>query len=129
VITSIINHTVFRFLVVGAVNTFFSYAVYAGFLFAGLSYVVANFLALIAGIIFSFRTQGAFVFHNRDWRLFTRFAICWGFIYLANISVIKMIMMLGFDAYVAGAIAIPLMAAASYLIQKLIVFRTPNSQA
>src|SRR3954454_8664255 len=51
-----------RFLVVGSLNTLFSYAVYAVMLFVGLPYVYANFVALATGVLFSFRTQGAFVF-------------------------------------------------------------------
>ena len=128
-IAGVFNHRVVRFLVVGSVNTLFSYAVYAGFLFGGLSYVYANFLALVAGIIFSFRTQGAFVFGNRNKSLFGRFVLCWTLIYLANIFLINEMMQLGFTAYVSGAMAIPLITVISYYAQKRFVFATPKSQA
>jgi putative flippase GtrA len=110
-------------------NTLFSYGVYAAFVYVGLNYAVANFISLIAGILFSFRTQGALVFQNRDKRLFGRFVVCWGLIYAANILFIKMMMGLGFDAYVAGAMALPFIVVLSYMVQKLYVFRVPKSPA
>lgn len=128
-IARVANRRVVRFLVVGVVNTAFSYAVYAAMLFVGMSYAYANLIALIAGIVFSFRTQGTFVFDNRDWRLFGRFVVFWALIYLANILFIKLIIELGFDAYVAGAMALPLIAVLSYIVQKIFVFRIPKPQA
>jgi putative flippase GtrA len=128
-IARIINHRFVRFLAVGTMNTLFSYGVYAAFVYVGLNYAVANFISLIAGILFSFRTQGALVFQNRDKRLFGRFVVCWGLIYAANILFIKTMMGLGFDAYVAGAMALPFIVVLSYMVQKLYVFRVPKSPA
>jgi putative flippase GtrA len=112
-----------RFLLVGGVNTAFSYVVYALFLLVGLNYIFSSLFALIAGILFSFRTQGAFVFDNSDSRLLGRFALCWAFIYFGNVMLIKAMIILGMDAYTAGAFAIPPTAIVSYLIQKFVVFR------
>ena len=113
-----------RFLVVGTINTLVSYSIYAGFLFAGLSYQLANLLALIIGILFSFKTQGRLVFKNTDNRLFGRFLLSWVLIYLGTITLIGRIIALGFDAYSAGALALPFSIALSYLMQKYYVFRT-----
>jgi len=122
------KHRFVRFLIVGTVNTFLSYGLYAALLFVGLSYIYANLIALIAGIIYSFRSQGAFVFYNRDKRRFGRFVVSWGVIYAANVLSIKEIMELGFDPYVAGAMALPLIVVASYFIQKLFVFPVSKSK-
>lgn len=113
-----------RFLLVGMINTAFSYAIYAGFLYLGLSYQIANLIALVLGILFSFKTQGRLVFKNTDNRLFGRFLLSWVLIYLGTITLIGRIIAFGFDAYTAGALALPFSIALSYLMQKYYVFRT-----
>lgn len=113
-----------RFLAVGTLNTAFSYAIYAGFLYLGLGYQLANLIALVLGILFSFKTQGQLVFKNTDNRLFGRFLLSWVLVYLGTITLIGRIIALGFDAYTAGALALPFSIALSYLMQKYYVFRT-----
>lgn len=115
----------FRFLAIGVVNTGFSYAVYAFFLWLGLGYAAANLVALILGILFSFKTQGRFVFKNTENRLFGRFLLSWALIYLATITVIGQFIALGLNAYVSGALALPFSTVLSYLTQKYFVFHTP----
>ncbi len=112
-----------RFVVVGVLNTAFSYLMYAAFLFIGLGYQVANFLSLIVGILFSFKTQGHLVFNNPNNRLFGRFVVSWVLIYLCTIAIIGWIMAFGFDAYLAGALALPFSVGLGYLFQKYFVFR------
>ena len=112
-----------RFIVVGVVNTTFSYLIYAGLLFVGLSYQLANLLALVVGILFSFKTMGHLVFRNNSNRLLSRFVLSWAAIYVCVIFLIGRIMALGFDAYAAGAMALPFSAALSYLSQRYFVFR------
>lgn len=115
-----------RFLLVGGLNTAFSYAVYAGLLYMGLPYAAANFGALVLGVIFSFRTQGWLVFGNRDGRLIFRFAACWGVIFLVGIALIGLLIRLGLNAYWAGALALAPVTVLSYLLQRFLVFRAPQ---
>ena len=112
-----------RFVLVGVVNTTFSYLIYAGLLFVGLGYQLANLLALIVGILFSFKTLGHLVFRNTANRLLGRFVVSWAAIYVCVIFLIGRIMALGFDAYAAGALALPFSVGLSYLSQKYFVFR------
>ena len=112
-----------RFILVGVVNTTFSYLIYAGLLFVGLSYQLANFLAVVVGILFSFKTMGHLVFRNNSNRLLGRFVLSWAAIYVCVIFLLGRIMALGFDAYAAGAMVLPFSAALSYLSQKYFVFR------
>ncbi len=112
-----------RFFLVGAVNTAFSYCVYAGFLFLGVNYAAANLLALITGIFFSFRTQGLFVFRNTEQRLLGRFILVWLAIYFANMIVISQLLQLGLNAYMAGALAVIPITILSYFFQRFFVFR------
>ena len=118
----LLSHRIIRFLLVGGINAVFSYSVYAVFLLVGLGYALANLLALIAGILFSFKTQGTWVFNNTANRLFFRFVICWLLIYLCNIGFIRQMLIFGLDAYTAGALAIPPIVVISYLVQKYFVF-------
>ena len=114
---------VLHFLIIGIVNTSFSYGIYAGLLFVGVSYALANLVALVTGILFSFKTQGRLVFGNPDNRLLGRFILSWGLIYICTIIFIGRIIALGLDAYSAGALALPLSVLLSYLTQKYFVFR------
>lgn len=120
---------VVRFLLVGALNTMFSYMAYACLLRIGFQYAFASFGALLLGILFSFHTQGVLVFGNRSRRLIFRFAIGWIAIYLFNVIVIGILVNLGLDPYASGAIAILPMTVLSFLIQKFLVFRTPAPQS
>ena len=114
---------IIRFGLVGVLNTGFGYLIYAVLLFAGLGYQLANFLSLVVGILFSFKTQGHLVFDNPDNRLLGRFVAGWLLIYLCTITLIGWIISFGFDAYSAGALALPFSVALSYPTQKYFVFR------
>lgn len=119
---------VLRFVVVGIGNTAFSYAIYAAFLFLGFGYAIANLMALLLSILFSFKTQGRFVFNNTDNRRFGRFVLTWTVIYLATITLIGQFIALGLNAYIAGALALPFSTLLSYLSQKYFVFKSTSSQ-
>lgn len=124
------NIQILRFVVIGVVNTAFSYGIYSFFLFLGFNYAIANLLALLSGILFSFKTQGHLVFRNPNNRLIGRFVLGWFFIYLATITLIGWLMAYGLDAYTAGALALPFSTLLAYLIQKYLVFRpaAPSKQ-
>ena len=115
-----------RFVLVGCMNTAFSYALYALFLWLGLNYALANGLAFVISLLFSFRTQGTLVFRNRDPRLLPRFVAVWLVIFLFNVALIGGLMHLGFSAYVAGAMALGPVTFVSYVLQKFAVFRVPK---
>jgi putative flippase GtrA len=117
------DYTFLRFLVVGFANTAFSYGIYAIFLFVGLDFKIANFLALAAGIVVSFKTQGKLVFNNTDNKLLFRFVVSWAAIYPISILLISVFMEWGFSSYAAGALCLPFNVAMSYLSQKFFVFR------
>ena len=112
-----------RFIIVGFINTGFSYLIYAVLLYLGLNFVLANLGAVVLGILFSFRTQGRFVFHNTDRRLLGRFFIAWAAVYFVTISIIGLLGVYDIDPYTAGALALPISALASFFMQKYFVFR------
>ena len=114
---------VLRFVVVGILNTSVSYLIYALLLSIGLRYQMANLIALVIGVLFSFKTQGHLVFNSRNNRLLGRFILSWLFIYVCVIFLIGRIIDLGLNAYAAGALALPFSAVLSYVIQKYFVFK------
>lgn len=123
---------IIRFLVVGIVNTGFSYSIYIILLYAGLKYKLASLGSLILGILFSFKTQGKYVFRNTSNRLFFRFVASWALIYVFNISIIGELIKFGLNAYISGAIALLPVTILSYVIQKIFVFggkKMPNPSA
>ena len=107
IMSNLLNIPFARFVLVGVINTAFSYSIYAGLLFVGFHYAFANFLALVLGIIFSFRMQGRFVFGNTDISLAGRFLLGWGLIYIVAVLLIGWMIRLGLDGYSAGALALP----------------------
>jgi len=122
---SMLNLEFVRFILVGVVNTGFSYFVYAVLLYFGLNFVAANLGAVLLGILFSFRTQGRLVFGSKDDRRIFRFAACWGVIWAVNVSLIAAFVHLGLGDYSAGALALLPAVGLSYFLQKLLVFRPP----
>lgn len=124
--TGLLRHQFIRFLLVGCVNTGFSYGLYALFLWVGLNFAVANGLAFVISLLFSFRTQGMLVFRNPEPRLILRFVMMWAVIYLFNIALISGLMRLGMSAYLAGAVALVPVTLLSYLIQRFVVFGAPS---
>jgi putative flippase GtrA len=117
-----------RFLLIGGVNTAFSYGVYAVLLFCGLNYAIANLMALVAGIGFSFKTQGRFVFQNTNNRLIVRFVAGWTLVYLVNVLLLREMIAAGTNRYVAGGLAVPAIVVFSYLIQRFMVFGAPTAR-
>ena len=120
---------VIRFVLVGMLNTGFAYLVYAVLLYLGLNYAGANLGAVVSGILFSFRTQGKYVFKNTDTRRMGRFVLAWSAIYLMTTGVIGILVEAGFGAYAAGALTLPLSAVASFVVQKFFVFRIRSGKS
>jgi putative flippase GtrA len=116
------GHRWLRFLVMGAVNTGFSYGIYAVLVYLGLNYALSNLVSLVLGILFSFRTQSKFVFQHARSYVFLRYIGVWAVIYCINVGTIAMLLRLGLNAYIAGALAIIPTAVSSYFLQKLFVF-------
>lgn len=113
---------ILKFLIAGATNTAFSYMVYAVALTCGAHYATAYLLGLTLGIPFGFLTQGKLVFGNASAGRFLRFVALWVGLYFFNVGCIRAFLALGFDAYLAGLLAIPPTTILSFLLQKFVVF-------
>ena len=120
---------VLKFVVVGGLNTAFSYLVYALGLWFGLGYALANFIAMALGTLFSFVTQGRLVFNKLEGRRLPRFVLLWGALWILNVSVIAALLpWVDNNAYLAGAIALIVVTAISFLAQRHWVFADKRAQ-
>lgn len=119
----------FRFGVVGAVNTLFSFGLYLFLIWMGLHFALANFLATVAGVLFSFRTHGRFVFGDTRWKNLIRFVPAWALIYGLNVWMIDLLVSRGLNAYEAGAACLLPMVIVSFLVQKYFVFNGPQPRS
>jgi polyisoprenyl-phosphate glycosyltransferase len=125
--SNILSLQLIRFLIVGTINTGFSYGLYVLFLFLGSQYQIASLGSLMLSIVFSFITQGKYVFKVVDNARFLRFVPCWTIIYIFNIFIISKLLFVGFDAYQAGAIGIIPTTLFSFGLQKWVVFKKPKT--
>ena len=111
-----------RFVVVGIVNTAFSYGAYCFFLFLGAPYAIASLFALVLGIIWSFVTSGRLVFRQSLHGRFWRYVVVWALIYFVYIALIWVCTQFGLNAYLGGALAIMVTAPTAFMLQKALVF-------
>ena len=103
------NRRMLRFLGVGLLNTAFGYGIYAGLVFIELPYLIALFLATVAGVIFNYFTIGGMVFKARsDWRVFGRFIAAYVIVYIVNAALLGIITNLfHLDPYLGQIVCIP----------------------
>ncbi len=114
---------ILRFFAVGALNTLFSYIIYAILVLLGLHYSLATLFSTILGIIFNFFTTGRLVFRSMDNRLFFKFVLVYGTTYLVNILLLHWLVdVLSIDKLVAGAAITLPVALLSYLLNSKFTF-------
>ncbi|SNB48122.1 GtrA family protein [Geobacter sp. DSM 9736] len=119
----LLNGRFIKFILVGMLNTGFSYLVFAFFIFLGLHYALAVFLAAVMGALFNFKTIGTLVFQNGANGLLFRFLGVYLSTYLLNVAALRVCAGLGMSMYLAGfLVAIP-MAAVSFLLLSRFVFQ------
>lgn len=117
-----------RFLVIGAVNTAFSYVIYALLVLIGLHYSLATLISTILGIIFNFFTTGRIVFRNMDNRRIIRFILVYVLTYLVNVLFLKgLVDGLSMDKLLAGALVTLPVALLSYYLNSIWTFRDSKS--
>lgn len=112
----------FKFLIIGGLNTMFGYSVFAIFLYLNFHYTVAVLIATILGIVFNFFTIGRLVFANNKTHLIFRFISVYIVIYLLNILGLWIFERYKFDLYTGGALLILPLAFISFLLNKYLVF-------
>jgi putative flippase GtrA len=117
------RHSSLRFLLVGVLNTAFSYAVYALLITIGLPIAWASLSALLIGVVWSFITQGKIVFKKLSKASFFKFVLNWTVIYFLNVELIYKLIQFNMNAYSAAAVATIPVTIISYFSMKYIVFK------
>jgi len=116
-----------RFLVVGVINTLFSYTIYALLTFLGVHYSLSIFLANGLGVLFNYKTIGKFVFNVQENRFIFRFFLIYLVIYILSVLSVKFLLQIQVNKYLAGGlIALP-MAILSFTLNKKFVFFEPRA--
>ena len=117
-----------RFLVVGAINTLFSYLVYAILILLGIHYSIATLISTILGVIFNFFTTGRIVFRSMDNKRFIMFALVYTLTYFVNVLLLRWLVDgLNMDKLLAGALVTLPVALLSYLLNSKLTFKNKPS--
>jgi putative flippase GtrA len=110
------------FLLVGALNTVFGYAVFFLVSFAGLHYAFTVLVSTCIGVVFNFATTGRLVFRTKDNRLFMRFGLVYTAIYAINVGMIRLLKIwIEPILLIQALLAFPL-AVLSYTLNRVLVF-------
>jgi len=116
----------FRFFVIGAVNTLFSYLIYAGAILIGMHYTLATLISTVLGIIFNFFTTGKVVFRSLEGRRFFLFMLVYAVTYVVNILLVDVIHI---NKLIAGALVTLPVALLSYYLNARWTFRGVDSRS
>jgi len=112
----------YKYLLIGGLNTVFGYCVFAFLLFIGIHYSLAVLGATILGVLFNFQTYGRFVFKKHSWNLLGRFIFVYATIYLVNITLLLVFDLLVSNLYISGAMATPVIAYLGYILNRRYVW-------
>ena len=113
-----------RFLVVGALNTLFGYAVFAGQVLAGVDPMPALVVTYVVGVLFNFYTTRRFVFAARGrFATLVKFVLAYVLIYFFNLGLYAVFERADLSPLVAQALCVPVVAVFSFLLFKFQVFR------
>lgn len=119
-----VDYTFIRFVLIGILNTAFGVGLYCLFIYWGIPYRIAVLLSTALGVLFNFKTIGTFVFKNTNNRLIFKFIAAYVIIYFINIGFIHLLLeYTKLNEYIAGIIATPIVAIASFILQKYFVFK------
>ena len=124
-INKIIRYDIIKYIGVGFINTVFGYGIYAALLFIKFPYLVALFLATIAGIVFNYFSFGRIVFNAKHgWFVFGKFLISYLVVYVVNSLLLSRLNGLYFfNAYSAQLLCIFPSMIISWLLMKFWVYR------
>jgi len=119
----VLKKQIFKFILVGMLNTVFGYALYALFIYFGFTYIFAVFFATIIGVLFNFKTIGKFVFESKDNKALLKFVLVYMIVFIVNVLTIKVFKSYEFNDYIAGFFAIIPASIISFILNKYYVFK------
>ncbi len=119
------NQRMLKFLVVGLLNTAFGYSIYALLVFIELPYLIALFLATVAGVIFNYFSIGRMVFKARGgWAAFGKFIAAYAIVYLVNAALLSVAThFFHLDPYTGQIVCIPPNVMTGWLLMNYWVYK------
>lgn len=112
-----------RFVLVGVLNTAFSYALFVTLVAIGVHYTVATLISTTLGVMFNFKTTGVWVFNSRDNRRIFGFVAIYTLACFVNMGCQRICHAWGIGNYLAGLLAMPPSVLLVYLLSKHFVFK------
>ena len=114
----ILNLKIFKFILAGAINTVFGYAIFATFIYLNFGSSLALFISTVLGITFNYLNFGKSVFNARvNWARFNRFLVVYAVLYLINVEFLKFLTLhLGLSPYLGQMIYVPVNALISWFL-------------
>lgn len=109
-------------MIVGGVNTLFSFAVYSICIVTGMALWLALLAGTLSGTVFNFFSTGGYVFRELSLTRFPRFVICYLLVYGINIMMIEVISIWVSSKILSQAIMIFPLALFSYFLMARFVF-------
>lgn len=116
-----------RFLVAGAVNTLFGFAVYTVAILLHAPTWASLLIGTVAGIAFNFLTVGGYVFRQLSARRLPRFIGAYLLVYAVNLALIDWLSGLVDGKIVAQLVLVGPMALLSYVLMAYFVFPDKSS--
>ena len=117
----------FRFVLVGILNSAVGYGLFALFIYLGLHYSLANLMATVLAVCFNFISTGKLVFkQTRCTGTAVRFALVYAVLYGVNVVLLFIVFKTGITEYLAGLLLIPAMALFAYILHTHFTFRSPT---
>lgn len=119
------NPKIIKFLSAGVINTVFGYSVYAILLFIKTPYLIALFVATIAGVVFNYFSFGCMVFKGvSGWFIFGKFVVGYALIYGANAILLGALTRYFYiNPYIGQIICIPMSVVLSWLLMNYWVYK------
>ncbi len=118
------NDKFFRFIIVGMLNTVFSYSLYAVLVLLGLGFRAALTTLTIITIIFNFVTYGRLVFHDKRKRIILKFLCVYALLYGINERLLTLLVAHHVGAIVAQGLLLPFIVVISFTFNRRWVFRS-----
>ncbi|WP_139859979.1 GtrA family protein [Bradyrhizobium ivorense] len=120
--------TLVRFVLVGAVNTAFGYALFALVYLLFDSHQLAVTVATACGVGVSFHSTGRLVFRNRRLSTLLPFVVGQAAVWLVNILLLDKLTALAISPLAGQLFSLPLLVLLSYAISRYFVFGRPRSE-
>lgn len=119
-----INSTLFKFILVGVLNTAVGYSLYALFIFLDFSYPIAVLFSTALGVLFNYKSIGNLVFAHQGASRLLSFIFVYVVVYGLNVYGLWQLEVFGLeDKYLAGAVLLLPLALFSFILNKFWVFK------